>query len=672
MKTLFAPAIGLMNRLPYLGKFTLLACVFAVTNLTFLGEILVGEWRQIEAAESGRAGVELLIPLNRLVGEVQRHRAASAAVLDGNTVAGIRQPEAREAVEQTLAELARRAAAGRQALLGPSELERLRRGWTAAQDSGSDWTRMFGAHSRLVAETASAIVSVGNRSGLSYENDRTANQLAAFAIRVGPQLREEFARVRGVGMRHLADGVLSTEEISQIRVLLVSAEATENRLRRVHEELARVAPALADRVGPLVEQLALAHQDLSGVVESASRPGAGPSPAQYFALASKPVDIAYQIEEICLPALAERVTTRGRATWTSLLLHLVFSLVASAAVLYMLAGFYLATRQAFSALNQASDDFSQGDFSQRIRVDSRDEVAVIVEHFNKMADGIGELVREVQRGVRTLEETSGQLSRASAQVAEASHQQSTAAQSAASAVEQMTSSIGQVAEGVEGSVETSQRARELSESGGSIVDAAALEITRMAHAVRESSSTIAQLSEHSARVNGIVRVIREVADQTNLLALNAAIEAARAGEMGRGFAVVADEVRKLAERTAQATNEIASVIENIEQGTRDSVDGIQTAAAQVDNGVAQARRAAAALAEIHEGTSVTLERIAAIAEAAREQRSASRHISGDVDSIARMARETDQTVRDIDAAARHMAQQAATLASLMKRFRIAG
>lgn len=65
-----------------------------------------------------------------------------------------------------------------------------------------------------------------------------------------------------------------------------------------------------------------------------------------------------------------------------------------------------------------------------------------------------------------------------------------------------------------------------------------------------------------------MRLIKEIADQTNLLALNAAIEAARAGDAGRGFAVVADEVRKLAERTAGATTEIATLVENIREETR--------------------------------------------------------------------------------------------------------
>ena len=118
-----------------------------------------------------------------------------------------------------------------------------------------------------------------------------------------------------------------------------------------------------------------------------------------------------------------------------------------------------------------------------------------------------------------------------------------------------------------GERQAAREAASQSDSNRQAFERIAGNLRAMFERMHEASRTVDGLHQRATEIDGIVRLIKEVADQTNLLALNAAIEAARAGEAGRGFAVVADEVRKLAERTGKATAEIATLVGTIQQET---------------------------------------------------------------------------------------------------------
>jgi len=129
-------------------------------------------------------------------------------------------------------------------------------------------------------------------------------------------------------------------------------------------------------------------------------------------------------------------------------------------------------------------------------------------------------------------------------------------------------------------------AASISGNNRSAVVQIANDLEALSRDTERTSQNVLNLKQRAGQIGGIVQLIKEVAEQTNLLALNAAIEAARAGEQGRGFAVVADEVRKLAERTANATNEISSLVNVIQQETEDT-SGQMTQWAQKSNAFSQ-------------------------------------------------------------------------------------
>lgn len=116
------------------------------------------------------------------------------------------------------------------------------------------------------------------------------------------------------------------------------------------------------------------------------------------------------------------------------------------------------------------------------------------------------------------------------------------------------------------------------------------EVSGLTNEVTHASGVIKRLEEDSSNIGTVLVLIRDIAEQTNLLALNAAIEAARAGEHGRGFAVVADEVRILAGKTQQATTEIQTIIEELQQRARNAVQVMENGQNRVGSTQEQAGR----------------------------------------------------------------------------------
>ncbi|MFP4529421.1 MAG: methyl-accepting chemotaxis protein, partial [Candidatus Kapaibacterium sp.] len=281
-------------------------------------------------------------------------------------------------------------------------------------------------------------------------------------------------------------------------------------------------------------------------------------------------------------------------------------------------------------INEASEVIevlSTGDLTARVTGKYSGDHEKLKNSLNSLAESLAGVIYEVSEAVESVASAAVEMTATAEGLAAASQEQSSQSDEVASAVEEMSRTITENAMSAGKTAEEAESNQKIAREGGDIVSQTVAKMRDIAQVVKNSAENIESLGESSKKIGEIISVIDDIADQTNLLALNAAIEAARAGEQGRGFAVVADEVRKLAERTTEATKQIASMIKGIQRETSEAVDAMQRGTEEVSSGITLADSAGDALGKIVGSTQDVLDMINQIAAASEEQSSTSEEIS---------------------------------------------
>ena len=321
-------------------------------------------------------------------------------------------------------------------------------------------------------------------------------------------------------------------------------------------------------------------------------------------------------------------------------------------------------------LVKSMERLRQGDFTQRLRVERKDEFGILGEGLNRLADELSELVGQVQRSGIQVNTTATQIA------ASAKQQQSTAHEIAAT-----TAQIGATSKEISATskelVKTMNEVNQVAEDTANLAGSGQTAIARMESTMRQImdasgsiTAKLAVLSEKTANINSVVTTITKVADQTNLLSLNAAIEAEKAGEYGLGFAVVAMEVRRLADQTAVATYDIERMVKEMQSAVAAGVMGMDKFSEEVRRGVEEIRQVSTHLAQIIHQVQTLTPRFQTVNEGMHAQATGAQQISETLTQLSEAAQQTADSLRQSNQAIEQLNGAARGLQTSVARFKL--
>ena len=347
--------------------------------------------------------------------------------------------------------------------------------------------------------------------------------------------------------------------------------------------------------------------------------------------------------------------------------------VLAALVASVVCGFLLlrAITQPLRQLVTVMDVARQGDFTQRLEMDRRDEFGALAAGFNRMIQDLTGLIGQVQMSGIQVNTSVNEIA------ATAKEQQATASEIAAT-----TTEIGATSREISATskelVRTMNEVAVGAEQSATLAGSGQTGLAHMAETMRlvmEAAGSInaklAVLNEKAGNINQVVTTITKVADQTNLLSLNAAIEAEKAGEYGRGFSVVATEIRRLADQTAVATYDIEQMVKEIQSAVSAGVMGMDKFSEEVRRGMQEVQQVGGQLSQIIQQVQALAPRVESVNEGMQAQATGAEQITQALTQLSEAAQQTVESLRQSSLAIDGLNQVSGGLRSGVSRFKLA-
>lgn len=307
-----------------------------------------------------------------------------------------------------------------------------------------------------------------------------------------------------------------------------------------------------------------------------------------------------QVQDISLAVIAESrsnaATSFNKSQIIQLIALIVAILIAGATANIVSHSIKLPLNRILKAISL----MSTGDYTHEFGYNSTNEFGVLTQKMNMLREQFATILRNISSANKEINHAAAINQQSVDNTVKGIKSQQDMSDTVAASVDDLKSTGAQVADSAHQTYQIVLDAGTAVQNGCQIISDNIEATRRLAEKMVDTEHLINDVNAMSENIGAVIQVIKDVANRTNLLALNAAIEAARAGEHGRGFAVVADEVRSLATKTADATNEVKQVIDNLHEAIRKAVDSMNECSDEMEHSIDQTSAVNDAIGKINQ------------------------------------------------------------------------
>lgn len=543
--------------------------------------------------------------------------------------------------------------------------------------------RQINRQSSDLLEVAETVSSLKLQSGASAAELSAVGQLVMLTQRIGKSANE-FLTLEGVSpeavfllgkdlntFREITDGLLKGN--ADLRLPGTRDPATRERLEQLSTLYEQTRKQASTILGSL-QGLAAAREAQSGIVQDSEPLRKGLEQVQEDLQSASGLGVLRGVALVLAAALAV-------AGGLGLLRLYVFNQALRARQAEELANKAEAQERDAKRVNDANQaailrlmnelqTVAEGDLTHQATV-TEDITGAIADSVNYTVEELRTLVAQVQNAVARVTDTTTQVEATSTELLAASSEQLREILETGESVLKMASRINEVSAQAQQTAQVARQSLAVSDTGRKAVSDTIDGMNQLRENIQETAKRIKRLGESSQEIGEITELISDITEQTNVLALNAAIQAASAGEAGRGFSVVAEEVQRLAERSGDATRQIAALVKTIQTDTQDAVAAMEQSTQGVVQNAKLSDAAGSALGDIDRVTRRLSELIEQISGEARREAESANVVAANIQHIFAVTEQTGDGTRSTAQMVHELARTADELRRSVDRFKIA-